>query len=136
MRRIGITLAAVALAGATAAVLYCVPPAPGGIYPPCMLHALTGLHCPGCGATRCTYALLHGDLRQAAAYNLLYLLLLPVLLTWAMRVGFRFVLGDPNPIRPLPTRLIWALFAVLLAFGIMRNLPFPPFNLLAPHELP
>ena len=28
--------------------------------PPCMIHAVTGIYCPGCGGTRAAYALLCG----------------------------------------------------------------------------
>ncbi len=37
--------------------------------PPCPLHALTGIPCPSCGTTRGFVALLHGDIRAAAAFN-------------------------------------------------------------------
>ena len=39
---------------AAAAVLYVVDPARQPIFPICQFHALTGLYCPGCGATRAT----------------------------------------------------------------------------------
>lgn len=34
--------------------------------PPCMLHAMTGYYCPGCGGTRAVTALFHGDLLRSA----------------------------------------------------------------------
>lgn len=37
--------------------------------PACPLHALTGIPCPTCGTTRGLAALLHGDMRKAAAFN-------------------------------------------------------------------
>src|ERR1043166_3363337 len=61
-------LVAVALPlGAT--LLYSHSPTEYTFYPRCLLFLLTGLHCPGCGSTRCAAALLHGDIEQAFAYN-------------------------------------------------------------------
>ena len=45
-------------------------PALTPFYPQCAFHRLTGLNCPGCGATRGLYALLHGRWRQALQDNL------------------------------------------------------------------
>src|SRR4051794_38488830 len=83
--RIAILLAAATpLAIVAAAVLYSFPPTAYSFYPPCVFHLVTGLHCPGCGATRCVYSLVHGDLRQAAAYNPLLLVILPFLAGWIL----------------------------------------------------
>jgi hypothetical protein len=37
--------------------------------PRCAFHALTGMPCPTCGATRCALALLHGHAAEALAFN-------------------------------------------------------------------
>ena len=111
-------------------LLYLVPPLPGGIYPPCLFHALTGLHCPGCGSTRCLHALLHGELRQAAAFNVLLLLAVPFL----AYSGARFLWSGPES-RHLPAWILRVILVVVIAFWILRNIPCAPFNLLAPHIL-
>lgn len=36
---------------------------------PCMIHAMTGYYCPGCGGTRATYALLHGKIITSLYYH-------------------------------------------------------------------
>lgn len=36
---------------------------------PCMIHAMTGYYCPGCGGTRATYALLHGKITTSLYYH-------------------------------------------------------------------
>src|SRR5262245_47866310 len=90
-RRRRLALLAAAALPAAAFSLYLVPPGAGPFYPVCPLYALTGLHCPGCGATRCLHALLHGDLAQAAAYNVLFLAALPFLVVLVLRAWFRAV---------------------------------------------
>lgn len=36
---------------------------------PCMLHAVTGLYCPGCGGTRAVHAFLEGDILRSIRYH-------------------------------------------------------------------
>ncbi len=43
----------------------------------CIIYALTGYYCPGCGAGRACYCILHGQIYQAFRYNPLLVLLLP-----------------------------------------------------------
>jgi MFS superfamily sulfate permease-like transporter len=88
-----------------AALLYAFPSAP---YPPCPIHAFTGLLCPGCGATHALAALVHGHLQQAFHANPLFVLLLPL---------FFFL-----P-RRLPAPALYLLLAATLAFTIGRNIP-------------
>jgi hypothetical protein len=115
--------------------LYAVPPVAGSLYPQCLLHAVTGLHCPGCGATRCVHALLHGNLAQAVAYNGLFLIALPLLVAFYVRQGVAVLRGRPPRVRRLPGWVLYTLVTVVVLFGILRNLPISPFSLLAPHEL-
>ena len=39
------------------------------LFPPCMLHRLTGLSCPGCGMQRFVHALANGHVGEAVGYN-------------------------------------------------------------------
>ena len=57
----------VAAALGSGAVLFFFDPAKHGFYPVCVFHALTGWNCPGCGATRAAYQLLHGHAAPRAA---------------------------------------------------------------------
>src|SRR5438067_7322505 len=116
-------------------LLYRFAPTEGSLYPRCVFHTVTGLHCPGCGTTRCLHALLHGQLRQAAAYNALALLALPFLLVWAARRALAFLRGVPVRARPLPRWAYVVLVGAVLAFFVLRNLNVPPFDALAPHTL-
>lgn len=106
------------------------PYAPGSLLPPCVFHAMTGLYCPGCGATRALHALLHLDLPQALAMNPLLVLCLPVLALFALQ----FAGWLPARLAPLLRRVAdarpWAV--LILGYALARNLPWPPFSWLAP----
>ena len=43
-----------------------------GVRIPCLVNAVTGLNCPGCGNTRATVALLKLDFKEMLYYNLFY----------------------------------------------------------------
>ena len=120
------------LGSAAWVVLFECDPLHKSFYPKCILHQTTGLYCPGCGATRATYQLLHGHPWIALRYNALYVLALPFVL-WRLARG-AYACWNPAapPVRPLPVWASWTLFAVVLAFGVLRNLPFRPFCWLAP----
>jgi hypothetical protein len=116
-------------------MLYRVEPTTGGWYPPCLLHLATGLHCPGCGTTRGLHALLHGDWRQALAYNAMLLLLVPTALWSGLRYAVAALAGRPAPVFRPARWIVVILIALVFTFGIVRNLPFAPANWLAPHRL-
>ena len=103
--------------------------------PQCLFHEWTGLHCPGCGSTRCVYALLHGSPFEALQKNPLTLAVLPFLvaamarLWWNwLRVGaFRDPLVERWCVRLAPATLV-----TIIVFTILRNVPGPA-AWLAPH---
>ena len=101
--------------------------------PGCTLHNLTGLNCPGCGMTRAAYAMLQGRLGDAFRLNPLGMILLPV-----ASVGLGIELINWAREKPLPFRIkigargVWILIGIIIGFGILRNIPLWPFNLLAP----
>ncbi|MCW0374816.1 DUF2752 domain-containing protein [Xanthomonas sacchari] len=107
------------------------PNVPGNPLPGCPFRALTGLYCPGCGSTRCLHALVHLDLAHAWTSNPLLVVALPLLAIMALNAaGLRL-----RPLAPLlkiladPRLWLW----VLLGYALLRNLPWYPFTLLAPH---
>jgi hypothetical protein len=81
------------------------------------------------------HALLHGDGQQAVAYNLLTVLAIPFLLVWAGRCEWAAVLGRPFHRRPLPSWFVRTVLVAVVAFWVLRNIPFYPLTLLAPHAL-
>jgi hypothetical protein len=91
-------------------------------FPRCLLHATTGLHCPGCGSSRALHALAHGNVVAALGLNALTVLALPV---WALAVWR----GSAARWKPI---WIWTLLFVVVLYGVLRNIPAYPFTLLAP----
>ncbi len=134
IRLIVVFVAAVLLPTA-ASVLYSYPPAEGGFYPGCIFHTVTGLHCPGCGATRCCHVLLHGDLAQALAYNPLFVLALPLIVAGLLQMACGQWTGRPLRLLRFPPWAAYVLLWGLVAYWILRNIDVYPLTLLAPHVL-
>jgi len=107
-------------------------PATSGLFPPCPVHYLTGWYCPGCGSLRALHQILHGNLQAAWAMNPLTLILLPFLTYGLASRALAEIRGQGLPRIFLPAVCIRALCAAIILFGIVRNLPFYPFDLLAP----
>jgi len=121
----------IAMAGGSATV-WAFDPTQTHLFPVCPLLALTGFACPGCGLTRGFHALFHGDIVTALDFNGL----IPI---WTVIFGYLFVslVLTATRGRVLPWRFIrpWMLFGllvVMLTFGVLRNLPYYPFNILFP----
>jgi hypothetical protein len=117
---------------AAASVLYVYNPLAYGFYPRCVLLRLTGLYCPGCGALRATHALLHGHLLQALDYNLLYVLTLPFAGYLAASYLSAALTGRRLPTYTLSANQARLVFVLVMAFAVLRNLPYAPFTYLAP----
>lgn len=92
-----------------------------GRYGYCPLYVLTGVYCPACGALRATHDLAHLDVAAAWSQNPLWVLLVPVVVAgWAF-VVVRRVGGRPVP--TVPPWAAWVALALVVVFGILRNLP-------------
>jgi Protein of unknown function (DUF2752) len=118
-----------------ACIVYTFPPSQYDFYPRCIFYSVTGLHCAGCGATRCVGALLHGNVEQAFAYNPLFLIMLPYLGFAAGGQIFESWTGKKVRLTQLPRWLAIGLVVMVVAFSIARNIDVYPFTLLAPHEI-
>jgi hypothetical protein len=115
-------IGAAAIVSAIAAIIFVFDPTRVGIFPPCPLHELTGLWCPGCGSTRALHQLLHGHFMMAARFNPLAISLLPL-------VGYLAVRPERAILNPV---WIWMLLGIVVLFGILRNIPVYPLTMLAP----
>ncbi len=98
-----------------------------GLGIPCPFHLVTGLDCPGCGVTRMLSALAAGDLAAAWRANPGLLALSPVLALLALVLAVGWLrTGQIKPSR-WQSVLLWGCVGLLLAFGVLRNLPFYPY---------
>jgi hypothetical protein len=111
-----------AAAAAGLATLALVDPNRPGHYPTCPFFWLTGLYCPGCGSLRALHDLAVLDVAGAWGMNPLLMLVLPFLvgswIAWTRRSvtgGHRRNLAHPG--------WIWALFGLVMAFWVARNIP-------------
>jgi hypothetical protein len=98
-------------------------PSAGGNLLPCPFRSLTGWWCPGCGLTRATHHLLHGDLAQALRFNAFVVVVLTGLfatwLVWLLQCAGR----PPAWVRRIPVWAQVASVAVLVSFAVVRNFP-------------
>lgn len=99
-----------------------------GFIIPCVFHELTGLYCPGCGATRMIVSLLQFDFYQAFRFNPLLFCFLPFLSFIAILEYKNWLFGHK---KVLVDNKVWIfLLIITILFGILRNLEL--FSFLAP----
>jgi uncharacterized protein DUF2752 len=122
-RRVAVPLGVLGAAVGAFAWVGAVDPGVPGHYPACPLLYFTGVYCPGCGGLRGAYALVHGHLGRALECNALavagYAAFAALWVVWFGR-ALRGLPFEPA-LRGPWARAAWAL---LLAFTVVRNLPF------------
>lgn len=112
---------------AAAAYLALVNPYESGNYPTCPTRLLTGTYCPGCGSLRATHDLTHLDLVGAWSMNPLLVIVVPWI-AWRWLKWLLATMGRPVHTRPAPAWSLYALFGLLVAYWIARNIPqFAPY---------
>jgi len=116
----GVVLVVAALG--SGAILFFFDPAKHGFYPLCLFHSLTGWNCPGCGATRAAYQLLHGHLLRALRDNALFIVALAAVAVQGVRQAVRKIRKQPM-VLVVPPKVLWAFLVVTLGFTVLRNLP-------------
>ncbi len=122
-----------ALAGTAAVVARNDPAAPGSHFPGCVFRNATGLWCPGCGLTRGVHALLNGHLGQSLSSNvftpLAVVAIVVAMVSWLRTSWGRSALRLPAGVQ---RALMVVAPAVVLLYGVLRNIPAAPFPSLAP----
>lgn len=101
-------------------------------FPSCPLHSI-GIICPGCGSLRALDSLLAGHIRQALAFNILFVIFSPWLLFWLINHGMCAVAGKRIALVKQPSFLGWTILWMLLSYFLLRNMPFESFAWLKPH---
>lgn len=92
-------------------------------YPSCVFHDYTGLYCFGCGNTRATYHLLHGNFIESLSYNVMLVPYIALLSCLVLK---------PEWLNQTVT-IYYIVPIVITLFTVLRNMPWEPFCLLAPH---
>ena len=90
---------------------------------PCIFHELTGLYCPGCGATRAIAALIKLNFYQAIRYNLIIIVLLPLFIIYSLY----------QKKEKIPKIVFYIISFIIIMFGILRNIPY--FSFLSPIDV-
>ena len=75
-------------------------------FPLCPMAGTFGVPCPGCGLTRATLALLHGDVRGALHFHPLVWLMAPLFVGFVATATLELVRTRVEPARP--PRLDWS----------------------------
>ena len=129
--RLGLAACAAAAAGAAALYLYLFTPQ--GVPLVCIFHSITGLYCPGCGAGRACYSILHGRFLDAFCYNPLMTVLLPFIGLYVTVRTLDWVVTGGNHIdHRISVKFLVGVLVVIFVYGVLRNIPVFPFTLLAP----
>ena len=93
-----------------------------GIGIPCPFYQITGLKCPGCGITRMCMAMLAGHWMDALKCNIALAFFLPLLSIWFVIKTALYIITGISFRSSHEEALTWGLIALLLVFGIIRNL--------------
>ncbi len=102
-------------------IYFALDPSSSSLFPRCVILALTGYKCPGCGSQRAIHALLHGDVVAAFKFNALLLISIP----WLAFCLFAESQRVRNPqlyVRLNPPLLMWLFMAIVVIWWVLRNI--------------
>ena len=115
-------IAVAVMAAGIAGMVFFFNPAAYSFYPVCLFHRLTGLNCPGCGGTRALYALVHGHFATALRDNALLVGGISFLGARGGWFAVKKIRGQAS-CEFFPPKFLLPLLAIMLVFGVLRNLP-------------
>ena len=117
-----VLVAAFGLAGA--GLLHFRDPHVQGSYGFCPFNALTGLYCPGCGATRAANDLTNLDFGAAISSNVLAVGLAATLIVAYVRWIPKRWRGEDARMIVLPANIGVVVLVVMAVFAVARNTPW------------
>jgi len=88
----------------------------------CVVNKFTGLYCAGCGMTRALYSLIQLDFYQAFRYNVLSIVLLPIIVLYVLFEIYARIFDKTNIMNRIPTWIWYTIAVVVIVFGIVRNI--------------
>ena len=97
----------------------------------CMFYQTTGLYCPGCGTGRAIHQLIHLNFIEAFQYNQIFIILLPFLLYYGLKIYIKFIYRDILPFN-IPRKFDMSIIIVIILYFIIRNINIYPFTYLQP----
>jgi len=113
---------------------YFFNPLQESFFPKCIIKSCTGFYCTGCGSQRAIHQLLHLNILKALQYNAFLTLTFPFLLVLVYNLIYNFIFDTKKRIMILYNNtFVISFFSLMLLFTILRNIPYYPFSLLAPH---
>ncbi len=108
-------------------IFYFFSPYEFSFFPKCPFYKYTGLHCAGCGTQRALYHLVHFEVLQAIRSNILIFFWLGLAMDYLYKNAFT----EKEPLL-LKSGMPWLIMIVIVIYMILRNIPYPPFEHLAP----
>lgn len=100
------------------------------VYVPCLFYKSTGLYCPGCGVSRMFVHMIEFDFYGAFKSNECAFILFPLFVFYIGFKIFKYIKSGLFSYTKTETAFIWIITAILILFGILRNIPY--FSYLAP----
>ena len=123
--------------GGLALLYFLFNPSDHSFFLPCPFQYATGYHCPGCGSQRAIHQLLHGNIGTAFWINPLLVLTIPILIYAMVLRAWNYVYQTKYRVWFFYSKwFIYGYFGFAIVYWVIRNLPYYPFNLLAPDVIP
>ena len=90
---------------------------------PCLFYEITGYKCPGCGITRCLFAILHLNFKEAFNYNPLVFIYLPFIIAYFIYYDYLYIYNKKDKILvKIPSVFSYILLGITILYGILRNI--------------
>lgn len=99
----------------------------------CIVYDQLHIYCCGCGATRALEDLMHFRILEALDHNVFFVISLPFIVYYFFKEYVRIATGrDIIPFIKININGAIIILTIIILFGIVRNIPFYPFTILAP----